>query len=125
MDDLIQSCVRSGKEEKHNETCELMKEHICIRSICSIEGISPTEKFDAPINTMTDQSPVWKKIETCPTLVEVSSLSDCEKEDLESKHSVKKSRINPGAGLGLFLDSTSEMQKVKQKGVKNERRDKT
>ena len=107
LDDLIQSHVRSGKQEKHDETCELMKEHICIRSIFSIEGTSPTEKLDTPINAMTAQSPVWKKIETCPTLVEVSSLSDYEKEDLESKHSVKQSRINPGAGLGLFLDSTS------------------
>ena len=125
FDDAIQQHVRSGNQERHNETCELMKEHICIRSICSVEGISPAEKFDTPINTMTAQSPVWKKIETCPTLVEVSSLSDYEKEDLESKHSVKQSRINPGAGLGLFLDSASEMQKVKQKGGKNEHRDKT
>ena len=103
----------------------MIKEHICIRSICSIEGISPAVKFDAPFNAMPAQPPVWKKLETCPTLVQVSSLSDHEKEDLESKCSVKQSRINAGAGLGLFLDSASEMQKVKQKGGKIECRDKT
>ena len=32
MDDLIQLRVRHGNQEKHNETRELMKERICVRS---------------------------------------------------------------------------------------------